>query len=120
MALDGLRWAFDGRGLDHIRIKRALYKPVHASRFFRDAMRLVIENCDEFVTDDLAFGFRISDACEFGEEACAGIDGHQIESELFAKVFLDLEELVLAQNSVVDEDAGQLVANRTMDENSGD
>ena len=82
-----------------------------------DAVSLVIKDGDKFVADDLALGLWIGDPLELGEEARAGIDGHEVKPQLLAKVFLHLEELVLAQNPVVDEDAGQPVAYRAMDEN---
>ncbi len=83
-------------------------------------MGLVVEDLDEFAADGLALGFGIGDAGEFAEESAAGVDGDEVEAELGAQVFLHLEELVLAQDAVVDEDAGEAVADGAMDEHGGD
>ncbi len=57
---------------------------------------------------------------ELAEEKLGGVDGINVEAELVAQVLLHAVELVFAQHSVVDEDAGQLVADGAMDEHGGD
>ena len=83
-------------------------------------MRFVVEDGDEFVADDLALGFGIGDSGEAGKKAVAGVDGDEVQAELFAQVLLDFEELVLAQHAVVDEDAGEAIADGAMHEDGGD
>ena len=54
--------------------------------------------------------------CELVEEAVLGLDGHERDLERVAERRDDLVALVLAHQAVVDEDAGQLVADRLVDE----
>ena len=54
------------------------------------------------------------------EEALAGVDGDDVEAELLAHGLLDLGELVFAEDAVVDEDAGEAVADGAGDEHGGD
>ena len=53
------------------------------------------------------------------EEALAGVDGNDVETEAVAQVFLDVLEFVFAQHAVVDEDAGELRADGLVDEHGG-
>ena len=87
---------------------------------FGDAAGFLLEDGDEFAADDLALLLRVFDAGEFAEEEVGGIDGVDVEAELVAQVLLHLLEFVLAQHSVVDEDAGQLVADGAMHQHRGD
>ncbi len=77
---------------------------------FEDLFGFVVEDRDELVADDLALGLGVGDAGELGEEALAGVDGDDVEAELLAHGLLDFGELVFAQDAVVDEDAGEAVA----------
>src|SRR5579862_268241 len=120
MALDGLRWTFDRRRFDYVGIECALNQPIDAACFLRDAMGFVVEDGDKFVADDLALGLRIGHSSQLREKACARVDSDQVKSKLLAEILLDFKELVLAEYPVVDEDAGQPVTNRTVNENSSD
>ncbi len=51
---------------------------------------------------------RIDDAREVGEEGVGGVDHAQVDVEVASEGALDEFALVLAQQAVVDEDAGQL------------
>ena len=57
---------------------------------------------------------------ELGEEALLGVDGDERDLEVVAERGDDLLALVLAHQAVVDEDAGQLVADRAVHEQRGD
>src|SRR5262249_47024163 len=70
-------------------------------------MRLLIEDFDESVADDLALGFWIGHAGQLTEKAGACVDSNQIQTQFAAKVLLHLLEFVLAKHAVVDEDAYQ-------------
>ena len=85
-----------------------------------DAVRFLFEDGDELVADDLALLLGIGDARQLAEEALAGIDGVDVEAELVAQVLLHVDELVLAQHAVVDEDAGQLIADGAMHQHGRD
>ena len=56
---------------------------------------------------------------EPGEEALRGVDVDERDPELLAEGVDDLLGLVLAQQAVVDEHAGELVADRAVDERRG-
>ena len=86
---------------------------------FGDAAGFLLEDGDEFVADDFAFLLGIGDAGEFAEEEIGGINGVDVEAELVAQVLLHVLEFVFAQDAVVDEDAGELVADGAMDEDGG-
>ena len=73
----------------------------------RDAVGFLIEDCDEFVADDLALGFGIGHAGEFFKEALGGIDRDQVQAEIVAQSLLHFFEFVFAQDAVVDEHASQ-------------
>ena len=59
---------------------------------------------------DLALLLGVGHAGEFGEEALAGVNGDNVQPELLTHGLLDLGELAFAQDAVVDEDAGEPVA----------
>jgi len=111
VALDGLAGALDAAGFDDVGVERALDKPVHSSRFFGDARGFVVEDGNELGADDLPLLLRFDDACKFCEEALACVDGYDLEAELVAQILLNVLKFVFAQDAVVDEDAGELVAN---------
>ena len=68
----------------------------------------------------LRFSSGSVDAGEAREEALLGVDVDERHLEVVAEGLDDLLGLVLAQQAVVDEDAGQLVADRLVDEQRGD
>jgi hypothetical protein len=70
--------------------------------------------------DRLALGLRVGDAVEALEEALLGVDRDQRDVELVAEGLDDLLALVLAHEAVVDEDAGQLLADRLVDQQRRD
>ena len=57
---------------------------------------------------------------ELVEEAVLGVDGDERDLELVAERGDHLLALVLAHQAVIDEHAGQLVADRAVDEQRGD
>ena len=58
--------------------------------------------------------------CEPGEEARAGIDGDQRDVVMAAEQIDHLARLVLAQQAMIDEDAGELIADRLVDQQRRD
>ena len=71
--------------------------------------------------DDLALLLRVGDAGERVQEALARVDVHEVHAASDrANMRDDVLGLVLAQQAVVDEDAGELVADRAMHEHRRD
>ena len=73
-----------------------------------------------FAADDLALLLRVLDAREFFHEAIRRARDVEIDVEAFAEDALDLLHLALPQEAVVDEDAGELVAQRLVQEHRRD
>ena len=107
MRLDHLRRAPHRTRLDHIRIQRSLNKIVDASLLFGDAMRFILKYRNKFVPDNLAFFLGIADVLELVKKTIGRVDRIQPQPQLIAQSLLNFFELVLAQHSVVHEDAGQ-------------
>ena len=85
-----------------------------------ELLGLLVEHVDEHGADGLALGFGIALAGERLQEALAGVDVHERNVEVAAEQRDDLLGLVEAQQAVVDEDAGELVADRLVDQHGGD
>src|SRR5580700_12313701 len=107
MRLDHLRRAPHRTRLDDIRIQRSLNKIVDTSLLFGDAMRFILKYRNKFVPDNLAFFLGIADVLELVKKTIGRVDRVQPQPQLIAQSLLNSFELVLAQHSVVDEDAGQ-------------
>ena len=102
--------------LDHVGIDRSLRQPLGLLQL----RRLAREDVDELAADDLALGLRIADAGELAEKALAGVDGDHLHVAVLGEHVHDEPALVEAQQPVVDEDAGQAVADRLVDQRRGD
>ena len=96
VGLNGLRRSANAARFDHVRIERALNEPLDLADQPLDAMGLAVEYLDEFIANDLAFLFRVGHACQLLQETLAGIDRHQVQSELFFQVLLHFLEFILA------------------------
>ena len=82
--------------------------------------RLLLEDADELGADDLALLLGVGDALQLREVALLGVDRDQRHVEVVAEGGDHLLALVLAHQTVVDEHAGQAVADRLVDEQRGD
>ena len=102
--------------LDHVGIERALGEEVGPA----ELRRLLLEHLDEQPADRLALGLRVGHAVEPGQEQVRRVAVHQADVEAVAEGLHHLLRLARAQQAVVDEDAGQLVADRLMDQHRGD
>ena len=94
------------RGLDDVGVNGALGEPAHVV----EGLRLLLENLDEQVADELALLLRIVNASERREKAILGIDADHLHAQMLGEGRHDLLRLVQAQQSVVDEYAGELIA----------
>ena len=112
MGLDRDRFPLDRNALDDIGIERSLNEKTHIS----DPGRLFLENVDEELADDLSLLLGLGDTHERRQKSFRGIDRDQLDAECLPKQRFDFLALVLSHHAVVDEDAGQLIADCTMDE----
>ena len=85
-----------------------------------DVARRLLEDADELAADDLALLLGVGDPGERAEEALLGVDDDEVDAGRGDEVLLDLLGLARAQQPVVDEDAGQLVADGLLHEGRGD
>ena len=114
VALDLGGDAFDARTLDHIRIDGPLGQPAGVFYFFG----VFVKGFDEEAADDLALGFRLRDAGECRQEILGGVGADHVEAHVLVggqHVF----ELVLPQQAVVHEDAGELAADGLVEQHAG-
>ena len=102
-------------GLDHVRVERALHEVVRVV----EAGGLLLEHPDELGADDLALGLGVGDAGEPREEALLGVHGDERHLEVVAERGHHLVALVLAHQAVIDEHAGELVADGLVGEQRG-
>src|SRR6266496_3785331 len=140
MALDYLRRiALDRYALDHIRIKRALSKKLITAVsatpesfrgcgefartvplvFFEQLLGRMLKHFDEFIADQLSFRFRVAYAFEQIEKALACVHVLQTDVKIFAENALHDFFFTRAQQSVIHENTGKLVADCFVQQRSG-
>ena len=110
--LDPRRDARLAAGLDHVGVEGSLDEEAHVA----ESRGLLLEDADEILADPPSLLLRVADALEAGEEPVGGVDVDELDVEMVAERLDDPRRLVLAQEAVVDEDAGQLVADRPVHE----
>ena len=111
MRLDLAARAVDADALDHVGIDGALGQPTGPL----DLLRLGVEDLDEGGTDGLAFGLGIGDTLQLLQEQRPGMDADHVQPHLLIGVE-HLPKLILAQQAVIHEDTGQVVANRLVEQ----
>ncbi len=99
---------FGGAAFDHVRVERALGQEVGAV----DLGGFVGKALDEGVADPLALLLRIAHAGQGGQELLLGLDDVQVRAEVIAELLDDFGFFIFAQQPVVDQDAGKLLADR--------
>ncbi len=101
-------------GLDDVGVERALDEELHLlavrTGLLDHLARGVLEHADEQPPDGLALLLGVGHAVELGEEAVRRVDHLEADARGRDVVGLDLLALALAQQPVVDEDAGEVVA----------
>ncbi len=110
----GLTGFCPGR-FDDIGIDGPLGQPVG----ILNPLRLFFKNIDKQTADDLAFLFRIALTGQSGQKALFGINPDNLDPQIFGKGRHDLVPFPQTQQAVVDKDAGQLVADGTVDQGGG-
>ena len=116
VGLDRRRDPVGAAGLDHVRVEGALDEVGDPP----EPLRLLLEDADELLADALPLLLGVLDALEAGEEALDGVDMDERNLEVALEGLDHLRGLVLAEQAVVDEDAGELVADRLVDEQRRD
>ena len=81
---------------------------------------LGLEDLDELAADDLALGLGVGHALQVAEELVAGIDMDHLRVQAAGEHLHHHRAFVQAQQAVVDEHAGELVADRAVDQRRGD
>ena len=104
--------AGEGDALDHVRIERALGQELGAPSFLASSSNTSMNKR----ADGFALGLRVALAFQGRQETLARIHVHERDVEMAAEQRHHLLGLVQPQQSVVDEDAGELVADRLMDQ----
>ena len=109
-----MRLAGRARGFDDIGIDRAL-----GEEFTPVSLCASSSNTSTNIrTDDLALLFRIADACQGSEEALLGVDADHPHAQVFGESAHHLVALPQPQQAMVDENAHQLITNRSMQQGS--
>ena len=117
---DGLL-ALGTAGFDHVGVDRALREPSDSARVrLLDLRGLGLEDLDELPADDLALLLGIRHARELAQEQVARIDAHDLRVQLAGEHVHDHVAFVQPQQAVVDEHAGELVADGAVDQRGRD
>ena len=123
VALD-VRRAGAAAGLDDVGVERALHEELDrlavGPGLGDDLAGRLLEDPDELAADDLALLLGVGDPGERVEEPLRASTTSSVDAGGGDEVPLDLLGLALAQQPVVDEDAGELVADRALHERGGD
>ena len=96
----------DAVGLQNVGIDGSLRQKINALQL----LRFVVEYLDEFLADDLPLGLGVGDARQLVEKTIDGIHIDEIRVHFVPEDLDDLLRLTLAQKTVVDVDADQLLA----------
>src|SRR4051812_12388871 len=126
MTLDRRRGAGPGvQGtprLDDVRVEGPLNEEAHLAgraRLLQDLTGSLLEDPDELTADDLALLLRVGDAGESVHEAVGRVHDLELHPGDGDEIALDLFGLARPQQAVVDEDAGQLIADGALHERGG-
>src|SRR5579871_383407 len=95
-----------GAALDHVRVQGSLRQILCSG----DIIGTFLENPYKLFADDLTLLFRIHDTSQSPQEPLARIHGYQPDSHRRREIIAHLLGLVFAQQAVIDEYAGQLIA----------
>ncbi len=112
MALDGDGlFALGAARLDHVGVDGALRQPLRAlGAVAFELGRLSLEHIDEQPADDLSFFLGIGHARQLAQEQLAGVHTNHLGVQLAREHVHHQVALVQAQQAVIDEHAGEVVA----------
>ena len=115
--------ALAASGLDDIGVEGALYQELHLAAgradLFDDLLLGGLEGADELAADDLALGLGLGHARQRVQEALGLVARDDADAHAARVVALHLLALARAQQAVVDEEAGELVADGLVHQRSG-
>ena len=114
--LDGDARPLERDRFDDVRIERALSEKIGAA----ESLGLALEDVDEGRPDPLALLLRVGDAGQALEEERPGVNRNQRNIEVASEQLDDLLGLAGAQQAGIDEHAGQLLADRLVQQERGD
>ena len=107
--------------LDHVRVERALRQKLRLrAQPLGHGLGRPLEHLDERPADELPLPLRVLDVFQRVHERVGRVDDDEVDVEVLAEGGLDLLTLVFAQQPVVDEHAGQLIANRFVQQHRRD
>src|SRR5262245_9945287 len=119
------RVPLDRYALDHIRVQRALRQKAERVIVNRRSIisfckidDCIFEDADELVADDFAFLLRISDAAQFRQKSLRRVDILELDVKIFAENALHDFLLARTQQTVVHENARELIANGLVEQRS--
>src|SRR5690606_29473372 len=98
-----------------VRVDGALSKPAGIGQL----AGLGLEYLDKLPADNLALGFGVGNTGQLAHEGIGGIYMNDLDAEVIRKSSHDLLRLVKAQQAVIDEYAGQLIADGFMNQCGG-
>src|SRR4029079_7205687 len=101
--------------LDHVGVERSLDEVADVGQL----PRFLLADPDDLLADDLPLALGFVDAGEAVEETLAGVDVDQLDAEALAEPLDHLVGLALAEQAVIDEHAGEPIADRLVDERRG-
>ena len=101
---------------DHVGVERALDEKLRSL----ELRRLFLKDANELGADDLALRLRVANTGQLAEETVLSVDGDERHGKAVTEGLDHLRTLVLAHHPVVDEDAGQLIADCSVNQQCGD
>src|ERR1700722_5536115 len=119
MGLDG-RGSGATAGLDHVGEERALDEEACLLLATGKLGGLLLEDAYELGADRFALGLGLGDTFELLQKTSLRVDCHKWHLEGVPEGLYDLFALVLAHQTVVNEHAGELIADRAVHEQCGD
>ena len=115
--------ALAAAGLDDVGVQGALDEELHlaagSANLFDDLLLGGLEGADELAADDLTLRLGLGDAGQGRQEALGLVTRDDADTHAARIVVLHLLALARAQQAVIDEEAGQLVADGLVHERRG-
>ncbi len=109
---DRRRGALEAHAFDDIGIQRALHEVFDAFQLFGLDLKIL----NEETADNLSLPLGVGHALQAREKLTGAIEDPHVQMHLRREGFLDLVTFTGTQHPVVDENAGQLIADRTVRE----
>ena len=107
-------------GLDNVRVQGALDQELDVCALFacfgNQLALCLFEGADELAADSLTLRLGLGDTLECGEETLRLVNGDDLNAHGCCVVLLNLFTLAFTEQTVVDEEAGELVANSLVHE----